>query len=1197
MASNATFRSPSTITYSLAFLSILRHSAIYKIQRNLRKLLFRENLWNFKRHSQSQKSSINTKKDLPQPKHSTSESNKPLYYKRLHETTKKELYVSHENETIAKKYRPSWDSTQSPLGCNAAVLTTTPPNSLLSEELISRNNSNNPTISIKQQCISAFINSVNTIPYLTHEQLLHSLSANSLRINKSPGDGHCLIHSIKYSINNDTGLCTYNNTDLLAAMQEEVYNNLQEYSAYLPTQNIVNQMNRYLNEKFYNSDFVDILPLIFANCLKTNIIILNIVNHIIQTISIQSTRYIDATRNRIILLRKEDHYDSVNHASPNHKIRKHTIPIKERNINPPKLLKPKAASVPSYLLTNIRSLKNKFEEASTTIQLHQCDINIITETWLFSGIEDQSVNIPGFTHIRKDRKSTGGGVMIYLKDNISYEQYTQTNYEKSENIIIYVPTYNLLLIALYHPFWNNSKEHNNIMEFIITVIDSYSNKFCNITIAGDFNGLSQNFSDISNAYRLKNIVEFNTRFDSSIDCIFTNSKLPFNCTKCAPIGTSDHATIIAKPKAKAPPKIERTKIPDFSPANRELFRQLMHITDFSVNQSDPLDYNCELFLSKIDSLLQHCFPLKSIKIYKNENCPWINNSIRMLIRKRDIAYRRNQKTIFKHYRSKVKKAIHRAKNASTENIKRLQSRKEWNSIKELSNLRNNKANDNAVFDAEKINEYFMSVFNNEQNDIEIDINSAPINPLKVEDSEIQKYIETCKKGGGTPYIPSWVLRNFSNILTKPISDLCNQSFKEQRVPQILKQNTITPIPKTKNPKAVEEYRPITSVSPLLKIMEKCVLKHWLSPTIQKNPSHFDDQFAFIPIKGRGCPAAVTLAYGKILEKTEEKQLVSTTLVDFSKAFDKASVSTIINSLGNMKAPSECICWCYNYLVNRLQRTRFGSELSEFKPIASGTPQGGIISPVLFSLILADLKPISNNATYIKYADDLTIICWGKDKAEVEQITQSELNNVASWCNIKGMVINTKKTQVMFINKQNNPPLNLKINGCPIETTSNAKLLGIWLQDDLKWGKHFKYAVNKASRKLFNLILLKRAGCPPNVCETFYQYLIRSHLVYCCPVFCNATKHQKGLLQKFERRCYRIFNTKVQNSVLNHCDKICKKLANNVIREVSHPLRQLLIQNSGRQTRSHRNVTVRSGTSARYSNSFLKYFLNTLPIQF
>lgn len=693
----------------------------------------------------------------------------------------------------------------------------------------------------------------------------------------------------------------------------------------------------------------------------------------------------------------------------------------------------------------------------------------------------------------------------------------------------------------------------------------------------------------SKTYKLKNLVTFNTRDNALLDCIYTNINNKYSVDRIPPIGNSDHSSIIAKSSKKESKRaITKTTIPDVSPSRRQLFGELMAKANFIYNLNESIENNCNDMISKIQSIYTHCFPLKTIKIYNNNNCPWINNTIRIIIKKRDIAYSRNQKIKFHNLKRKVKIELCKAKKRYLSNIESLKTKKEWEKVKSYCLMPKENANNN--FDPEEINNHFSSVFTNDDWNIEFDMDSLPSQPTYIRLEEVTALMKSCKKGGGYPFLPSWIIRDYSQILAEPITTMFNQSIQKGYVPTVFKTNSVTPIPKVKLPKAPSDFRPITATSPFLKILEKLVLKKWLQPLLEAKKERFDDQFAFIPLPGRGCQTALTLIYGKLVENVDKKLFTSAVLIDFSKAFDCVLPSRILNSLASLGAPLECVTWINSFLSNRSQSTKVGNRLSKFKEITSGTPQGSIISPIIFAILLSGLLPLNNMTHYVKYADDLTILTRANTRAQLDIINQDAVNHVQQWCIKEKMNINENKTKIMHFKSSKKEHKKIFLNNKVLEEIQHTKLLGVHIQTDLKWTLHFEKMIDKAASRIYNLILLRRSDCNVKICVQFYKYMIKSYLTYCCPCFINAPKYLVSKVERFEKRCYRIIRTERQETINDSWKNICQKLANQVTANPDHPLRTLFSNRSASRTRSNKDFFVASGNTSIYLDSFVKFFL-------
>ncbi len=149
---------------------------------------------------------------------------------------------------------------------------------------------------------------------------------------------------------------------------------------------------------------------------------------------------------------------------------------------------------------------------------------------------------------------------------------------------------------------------------------------------------------------------------------------------------------------------------------------------------------------------------------------------------------------------------------------------------------------------------------------------------------------------------------------------------------------------------------------------------------------------------------------------------------------------------------------------RTRRVNLQGALSFTAPCPAGVPQGSAISPTLFNIHVSDMEdniPEQANVNTHKYADDYTMDTSVRTE-ECSQL-QSALDSVHSWANENKMELNAKKTKDMWICFTGaSPPPPLRIGDAIIERVDNFKLLGKWLQKDLKWNKHVEETTRKTS---------------------------------------------------------------------------------------------------------------------------------------
>ena len=116
--------------------------------------------------------------------------------------------------------------------------------------------------------------------------------------------------------------------------------------------------------------------------------------------------------------------------------------------------------------------------------------------------------------------------------------------------------------------------------------------------------------------------------------------------------------------------------------------------------------------------------------------------------------------------------------------------------------------------------------------------------------------------------------------------------------------------------------------------------------------------------------------------------------DFSKAFDTLSHRLIVSALRDQAFPKDFIQWTEDYLTGRTQATRVGCVTSEVRSVSSGVPQGSVLGPMLFCLVVGRLKPSSSRTCLIQYIDDTTI-CISLYKSDTGHVI-SEHANIIRW---------------------------------------------------------------------------------------------------------------------------------------------------------------------------------------------------------
>ena len=137
--------------------------------------------------------------------------------------------------------------------------------------------------------------------------------------------------------------------------------------------------------------------------------------------------------------------------------------------------------------------------------------------------------------------------------------------------------------------------------------------------------------------------------------------------------------------------------------------------------------------------------------------------------------------------------------------------------------------------------------------------------------------------------------------------------------------------------------------------------------------------------------------------------------------------------------------------------------------------------------------------------------------------QQGVDGVKLWADKNKMELNAKKTKDMwssFKKHSDNPP-HLCINDTVIDRETEFKLLGVVIQDNLKWNSHISSTLKKANKRIYHVRACKKAHLPDEVGLTTYTTKIRPLLEYACPIWGGIPDYLSLGLQRVQDRCLKI----------------------------------------------------------------------------
>jgi len=136
------------------------------------------------------------------------------------------------------------------------------------------------------------------------------------------------------------------------------------------------------------------------------------------------------------------------------------------------------------------------------------------------------------------------------------------------------------------------------------------------------------------------------------------------------------------------------------------------------------------------------------------------------------------------------------------------------------------------------------------------------------------------------------------------------------------------------------------------------------------------------------------------------------LVDFSSAFNAILLHQLVEKLQLLGVGTKTCNWVLDFLTERKQTVKIGSRTSNTITVSIGSPQGCVLSPLLFTLLTHDCTTMHNTNHRIKLADDPTIV-FLIINGDVSAY-RDELEFLMTWCNSHNLSLNTGKTKEIII---------------------------------------------------------------------------------------------------------------------------------------------------------------------------------------
>jgi hypothetical protein len=392
-----------------------------------------------------------------------------------------------------------------------------------------------------------------------------------------------------------------------------------------------------------------------------------------------------------------------------------------------------------------------------------------------------------------------------------------------------------------------------------------------------------------------------------------------------------------------------------------------------------------------------------------------------------------------------------------------------------------------------------------------------------------------KKATGMDGIHPKFLKMAASEIAPSLAYLFNFFIREGHFPSMWKIAKVAPIFKSGDKTNPSNYRPISVLPTLSKILERHIHNNFYSFLTNHNLI-YDRQSGFRA--GHSTETALTKLVQSWTAAINEGKLVGAVFIDLRKAFDLVNHDILLEKLSLYKCNENAMSFFRSYLTTRSQNVVVDNRVSSQLEVDCGVPQGSILGPLFFILFINDL-PLYVDNEFDMYADDSTLHTTGKTIESLEFSLQRDLEEISTWCRRNKMVINPTKTKAMLLTtrqkraKLGRKSLDVDIDGNPIQMVEVEKLLGIHIDQHLTWDHHIhKLSVILSSKlRLFRRL---RFLLPQTTRKLFFNSYILPHFNYCDIIWgsCNATLMDSIFrLQKQAARLILNADTTERSSVL------------------------------------------------------------------
>lgn len=838
------------------------------------------------------------------------------------------------------------------------------------------------------------------------------------------------------------------------------------------------------------------------------------------------------------------------------------------------------------------------------------DLIAVSETWFQCGMTESELSISNMSLLRRDRISLGGGVAVYYNQRLLCTEVEDVCATLPDTLwcLLHLDSGEDCLVGVVYRSPSATDEHNDRLLEQLRMLTS--TRQVPILLMGDFNlpnlytrdvhptyTMSYRLCELFDLIPLYNHVFEHTRMTgrdqpSVLDLILTSEETAIERIDYeAPLGRSDHVVLVFDFVCSAKRLSDETKI--VRKINNHAVREaLSDLNDQYLDYRDTnshwatLSYIIQQRIDENSRFVTRRKPQDFRFVCRSRTKKWI------ALRNRAWTVHRttNSESSWTQYRKLRNKVTYLVREDKLQFQMSLTSKMETNP-KLLYRIVNDQAKVKpGVFSvqdeagltrtaqetANALAKFYSQVFTPKE------ILPLPIIPSASEtldDILINPTIVTqhllrlnIRKSPGADGITPLTLKVCCYQLSQPLSHLFNQSIKEGKIPEEWKSGVISPIYKGGCRSDVANYRPVTLLSAVSKVMERIlteqILNHLETHHLLSVAQHGFRRY-------RSCLSNLLTTLNDWTQALDEGSCVHACYLDISKAFDRVNHDLLLKKLQKLGIKGNLLTWLQDYLCDRHVRVCVDGVLSERVAVTSGVPQGSVLGPILFLIYVNDLPPLMM-CKVVMFADDIKL--WTRIKSVDDcLVLQRDLDTLHDWSISNKLPFNFTKCKMLQVGKKFDFTYHLGLQ--ELVWSSAEKDLGVWICSNLKSNTQSQAVFKRTSRLLGILRRIFGRFSPITLPRILNTYL-RPSMEYAIQAWAPWMRKDVSLLDRIYHRATKLvtgfqhlpYNERLQR--LNILDFTQRRIRSDLIltfkilRVPDHPLKHLFQRVVDRTTRGH-----------------------------